>query len=434
MLYERWKTVATARGRDLALREAATGHSWTFSDLLEASARPDDALPPVVFAQGQGADFILTVLKAWRNGRVLCPLEPGQAPPTVPLPPPGCVHLKTTSASTGRPRLVAFRPEQLAADATNIVASMGLRPDWPNLAAISLAHYYGFSNLVLPLLLHGVPLLLAWASLPEALRRAADGESDLTLAGVPALWRLWHEARAIPASVRLAISAGAPLPVSLERSVFEAVGLKIHNFYGSSECGGIAYDATATPRTDEACVGAPLRNVDVAVGEGGALAVRGPNVGDTYWPDPDEALAGGRFQTSDLAELREGKVYLRGRASDLINVAGRKLAPETVERVLLEHPAVRECLVFGVPAADRERGEDVVATVMCRSACGGEALRQFLLERLPAWQVPRAWWFVDGPLSDGRGKASRTEWRRRYGCRGEVPGNHTGSGSCDSGR
>ena len=158
---------------------------------------------------------------------------------------------------------MAFTAEQLAADAENIVATMGLRPDWPNLGVISMAHSYGFSNLVLPLLLHGIPLILAPAPLPEIVRRAAETEPAITLAAVPAMWRAWHEADAIPPNVRLAISAGAPLPLNLEQAVFKTRGLKIHNFLGSSECGGIAYDAGETPRTDAACVGAPMRNVNL---------------------------------------------------------------------------------------------------------------------------------------------------------------------------
>ena len=88
------------------------------------------------------------------------------------------------------------------ADAENIVATMGLRADWPNLGVISMAHSYGFSNLVLPLLLHGIPLILAPAPLPEIIRRAAENEPAITLAAVPAMWRAWHEADAIPPGVR----------------------------------------------------------------------------------------------------------------------------------------------------------------------------------------------------------------------------------------
>jgi acyl-coenzyme A synthetase/AMP-(fatty) acid ligase len=307
---------------------------------------------------------------------------------------------------------VAFTTEQLAADADNIVATMGLRAEWPNLGVISLAHSYGFSNLVTPLLLHGIPLILLPSGLPEAMRSVASEGTSFTLAAVPALWRAWHGAKAIPQNIRLAISAGAPLPLPLEEAIFSANGLKIHNFLGASECGGIAYDASETPRTDAACVGLPMGNVHVLVGDDGCLQVHSRAVGQTYWPEPAARLANGCFQTSDLAELRDGLVFLCGRASDQINVAGRKLSPETVERALLAHAAVRDCLVFGMP--DGSRGETVAVCLVVGDHVSEEALKQFLLERLPAWQVPRAWRFVDSLAANQRGKLSRAEWRRKY--------------------
>jgi acyl-CoA synthetase (AMP-forming)/AMP-acid ligase II len=346
---------------------------------------------------------------------VVCPVESGQATPEfLQQLPNGIVHLKTTSATTGAPRMVAFTAEQLAADAENIVATMGLRADWPNLGVISLAHSYGFSNLVLPLLLHGIPLVLAGGSLPETIRRSAATEKAITLAAVPALWQTWHDVDAIPSNVQLAISAGAPLPLGLEQNIFAMGGLKIHNFYGASECGGIAYDATAGPRLDGSCVGAAMRNVELHVADDGCLEVRSRSVGQTYRPEAEPNLCDGVFHTSDLAEISYGLVYLRGRASDQINVAGRKISPEMIEKVLRTHPRVRDCLVFGAPNADRNRGEKIVACVVSKSEASGEMLRQFLLEILPAWQVPRDWQFVESLEVNQRGKLSRAEWRRRY--------------------
>src|SRR6267143_2069544 len=174
MLYEQWCKIATERRGALALRDLASDRRWTFSELHaagEAYLGNDDG---IVYPQGNSPEFLLALLSAWRMGKVACPLEPDQAPPQVPSPPRRCVHLKFTSATTGAPRLVAFTGEQLAADAENIIATMGLRPDWPNLGVISLAHSYGFSNLVLPLLLHGIPLMLVPSPLPEAVRRAAE--------------------------------------------------------------------------------------------------------------------------------------------------------------------------------------------------------------------------------------------------------------------
>jgi acyl-coenzyme A synthetase/AMP-(fatty) acid ligase len=214
--------------------------------------------------------------------------------------------------------------------------------------------------------------------------------------------------------VRLAVSAGAPLPVSLEQTIFAATGLKIHNFYGSSECGGIAYDGTATPRTSDACVGSPMQNVEVAVNEDGCLRVRSRAVAETYWPDGDVSLSGGCFQTSDLAELRNGEVYLRGRLSDQINVAGRKVSPATIEQTLREHRSVKDCLVFGIPSSDADRTDVIVACVEADGPRDGAGLKQFLLERLPGWQVPREWWFVESLGANPRGKTPRAEWRRKY--------------------
>jgi acyl-CoA synthetase (AMP-forming)/AMP-acid ligase II len=265
----------------------------------------------------------------------------------------------------------------------------------------------------MPLLTHGIPLILAPNPLPETLRLAAAGLPAITLPAVPVLWRAWHEAEAIPPNVRLAISAGAPLSGGLERSVFAATGIKIHNFYGSSECGGIAFDHRNELRPDEACVGTPLENVEVSISREGCLCVHSGAVGECYWPIADEVLGGGRFQTSDLAEIGGGEVFLRGRFSEQINVAGRKVSPAVVERVVREYPGVDDCLVFGVPNPDADRADVIVACVVSQTALAAEDLRQFALRRLPAWQVPREWRQVESLGTNVRGKISRAEWREK---------------------
>lgn len=413
-LYDRWIEVAAAHRGELALRDIGSTRSWTFDQLRAAGEICNANGPGLVFPGGNTPQFIITLLGAWRSGKVACPLEPGQSPPAVPAPPNGCVHLKITSATTGTPRMVAFTADQLVADAENIIATMGLRPDWPNLGGISMAHSYGFSNLVLPLLLHGIPLILAPAPLPEMVRRAADGELALTLAAVPAMWSAWHEADAIPPTVRLGISAGAPLAVALEGAVFERSGLKLHNFYGSTECGGIAYDAGAAPRTEDSFVGTPMRNVALQAADDGRLTVRSRAVGETYWPEPEPSLGEGSFHTSDIVEFDNDRVYLRGRIGDQINVAGRKIAAQEVERALMRHPSIEDCLVFGIPDGRSTRTDVIVACVVAASPVGEDVCREFLLKTIPAWQVPRRWWFVESLSVNERGKISRAEWRNKF--------------------
>jgi acyl-coenzyme A synthetase/AMP-(fatty) acid ligase len=414
MLYELWQKVVRERKNEIALRDLGSGRSWTFSQLNAEAEAPLPVKPAMIHPQGNSPEFIIAVLRAWREGIVVCPLDTHHQPMAVSPPLPPCCHLKTTPASMGVPRAVAFTQAQLAADAENIVTTMGLRPDWPNLGVISMAYSYGFSSLVLPLLLHGIPLFLVPSPLPVALRCAAHAHWNLTVAGVPALWHAWHKAGAILLNVRLAISAGAPLPLSLERAVFEQHGVKIHNFYGSTECGGIAYDATDAPRADESSVGRPLKNVTVEIGENGALRVQSLAVGESYWPTPEPALGGGFFQTCDLAEAREGDILLRGRTDDHINVAGRKVSPTIIEQALREHEAVAECVVFGVASGSADRMDLIVACVAADRPCTRDELKQFLLNRLPGWQVPREWWFVESISSNGTGKPLRAQWRRNF--------------------
>lgn len=414
MLYQRWRQVADASENELALLDLESGCRWTFGQLAALSEKPPPEEGPAVFPQGASAEFILTVLRGWRLDKVVCPLETNQSRPAVIGLPRECRHVKTTSASTGPARYVAFTEGQLIADAANIVATMGLRPEWPNAALISLAHSYGFSNLVLPLLLHGIPLILAGPPLPERLRKLSRIAPAICLPAVPAMWRAWSDANAIGPHIRLAISAGAPLPIILEKHVLETVGLKIHNFYGASESGGIAYDRSDLARTEAECVGTPLENVTVKISPEGTLEVRSAAVGLCYWPEPAPELANGCFRTTDSAELRDRALLLRGRQTDTINVAGRKVAPETIERALLEHPDVRECVVFGVPDEQSARGDMIVACVASSAIEPTNSLRDFLLARLQDWQLPRDWWYIGELKSNERGKLSRAEWRRRY--------------------
>ncbi|HYE33391.1 MAG TPA: class I adenylate-forming enzyme family protein [Methylomirabilota bacterium] len=413
MLYERWLAVARARRNDFALRDACTGREWSFGELLaEAESQPDPG-PGVHQAEGFGARFILQVLRAWKFQRPLAPVEPGQR---LQLPsmetPAWCAHLKATSGTTGRPRFVALTAEQLAADADNIVATMGLVLAAPNLAAISLAHSYGFSNLITPLLLHGIPLILAASPLPENIRAEAQRFDRVTLPAVPALWQVWADARAIPGNVHAAISAGAPLSLALEERVWNGFGLKLHNFYGSSECGGIAYDSSNTPRTDAQIIGAPLKGVQVSSTDEGLLEVRSAAVAEAYWPEPASELSRGVFRTADLGVAAADGIRLRGRASDLINVAGRKVSPEQVEEAILRTGQVQACLVFGAPA--RDGSEQIVAAITANPGMEIAELRRRLSLLIPNWQIPARFWLVDSLTANNRGKLSRREWRSRF--------------------
>jgi acyl-coenzyme A synthetase/AMP-(fatty) acid ligase len=394
-----------------AVRLAAEGQFMTFAELHAAAV----ALPPAgpeVCAAGKGLPFLLEVLRAWRDDAVLRPMDTGPeaSPSTVPWPESVC-HVKTTSGSTGTPREVMFTAAQLAADADQIVRTMGLRPDLPNISVISMAHSYGFSNLVLPLLLHGIPLILAESPLPQVLRDILASGPAFTLPAVPAMWRAWHAARVIDGRIHHAISAGASLPLELEHAVHQASGVKIHNFYGSSECGGIAYDRTIAPRPDARLAGTAMAGVTLAVKDASRrLTVSSAAVGISYREaDPD--LGEGTFRTPDQVRLEDGAVWLEGRASEAINVAGRKISPSLIEEKLLSLPGVRHCVVFGIPSADPARVEEIAVCLNLSGHTRIREIQQASARFLATTEQPRHWRVCPDLEPDARGKISRAFWR-----------------------
>src|SRR5689334_12063386 len=144
MLYERWRQIALVSQERIALRDLGSGAAWSFGELAHRIENEPLVREPVAFPQGNSAEFIFSVLRAWRSNQLVCPLESGQAPPSLSGSFPLDVrHLKATSATTGAQRLVAFTAQQLIADAENIVTTMGLKAAWPNVGVISLAHSYG---------------------------------------------------------------------------------------------------------------------------------------------------------------------------------------------------------------------------------------------------------------------------------------------------
>lgn len=419
-LYSRWLAQVEASPDDIAVIDLIANEKLTFSDLSTLLVETPVATDPVI-AEACGVAFIVNVLRAWRDGVALIPLENAPTFDSNRLRgiPVETAHVKQTSGTTSLPRLILFNAHQLAADADQIVTSMRLyQYNW-NIGVISMAHSYGFSNLILPLLLHGIPLVLAESPLPEAVKRAfkhTDGK--VIMPGVPAMWDAWQKAGILKgAPLHLAISAGAPLPLELENDILVSSDIKIHNFYGSSECGGIAYDCSNSLRSASNVVGQPIDGVTLSLADDAKLIVQSPAVGMGYWPErnPGE-LGNGRFQTSDFAVSDQitGQVTLIGRAGEIINVAGRKLSPTAVESAIIQVPGIDCCVVFGVPSPDNHRVEDIVACVAMHKDITEAMLRTELYESLPAWQLPRILWRCDDLTVNELGKISRSYWRKRF--------------------
>jgi len=324
--------------------------------------------------------------------------------------------LKLTSGTTSAPRAIRFRAEQLLADAAHICAGMGITADDVNFGVIPFSHSYGFSNLLTPLLTHGVRLVASADRMPRAVLDGLAATGATVFPGTPVFFQKLAELEQVPAlpALRLCISAGAPLPSEAAVRFKAKFGRKIHVFYGASECGGISYDATDVAVGEDGFIGTPLPGLEIGqVGESAEqITVRSAAVGDGYFPaDGDPALGAGRFVPGDLVRRGVRGLYLAGRTSDVINVAGRKLNPLEVEARIAACPGVAQVVVFGVPSA--LRGEEPVACV-AGAGLDAAAVHRFCQEALSAWQVPRAVWIVPEIPANERGKISRRALAARY--------------------
>lgn len=331
--------------------------------------------------------------------------------------PDGADFIKWTSGTSGIARGVWFGAEALIADCDAVCLTMGIGEADASYGAIPFGHSYGFSNLVTPLLFRGVKAVVADDRLPRAVAAGLEATGATVFPGTPVMFRGWlgTEGIALADSVRTCISAGAPLPAALADAFRERFGRKVRSFYGSSECGGICYDAGEGAGLPDGYVGEAMRGVALEHLDDGRVSIRSAAVGGGYWPEEDAAtLGGGRFIPADILEQCGAGWRVVGRVSDAINVDGRKVHPSEIERVLLECPGVVEAVVFG--AADAVRGESVVACVA--GDAGEEMLRRWAAERLPSWQVPRDWWAVESIPADARGKVSRVRLAEAYRARG----------------
>jgi long-chain acyl-CoA synthetase len=273
----------------------------------------------------------------------------------------------------------------------------------------------------MPLVLQGTALALRESFVPQQLLFDAHRFQTRVFPGVPYQFNYFVEnppREGWPSCLQLLISAGARLDVQTIEAFRTQFGRKIHSFYGTSETGGIAYDAGDAVHPD-AYVGNPMPGVAVSVrAEEGAPAgtgrifVQSPSVASGYLRagddredpvDQEEPFVDGGFLTGDFGFIDvRGSLTLTGRASAAVNVAGRKVHPAEIERVLRGMEGVDDACVIAAP--DPRRGQQVVACVISRQNLTTLDVRQFCAARLAAYKLPRAIILLPSLPTTARGK------------------------------
>lgn len=377
-------------------------------------------------ARAVGACALVANLERLQRGRELPPpgvgLEPFDTEP-VPIPARTAIF-KLSSGSTGEPQAFAVSAGQLFADACHIFPTMGLRRTDRTLAAIPLTHSYGLGSCLVPLLAWGTPLVLPSCNLPAALAHTLAAARVEHFPAVPAMIRALASIPDLPRwpALRVCLTAGAPLAPRDAAAFFAATGHKPHVFYGSSECGGITYDRTHTCPHREGAVGTPLEGVRVEVvdeqgrvlpaGQEGRVRVRSRAVvlgAVPPLPDP-QVLTPGCFLTGDAGYFDPGGVlHLTGRLSEVVNVAGKKVHPEEVRRVLEELPGVLSAAVVGIPDPHRGQVLGAVLAVAPQASLTIPKVIAYCRSRLAPYKVPRKVALVPELPLNTRGKLAKGE-------------------------
>lgn len=328
--------------------------------------------------------------------------------------------LKLTSGSTGFPKATLTAETHLIADGEQIIDAMGIGAADVQIAAIPLSHSYGFGNLIMPLLLQGTAFVLRESFVPQQVLFDARRFRARVFPGVPYMFNylaLNPPAEGWPSCLQLLISAGAPQDRSTIEAFQTRFGARIHAFYGASETGGIAYDG-GNAVNETGYVGSPMRGVTITIREddeapqgSGRILVRSGSVASGYLHAMDEAedpFVDGGFLTGDYGFVDDrGDVTLTGRASAAVNVAGRKVHPAEVERVLRSMEGVVDACVIAAP--DDRRGQQIVAFIIGRQPLSALEVRRFCATRLAPYKVPRAITFIQSFPVTPRGKIDHAQ-------------------------
>lgn len=333
--------------------------------------------------------------------------------------------LKLTSGSTDLPKAALAGIQHLVSDGRHVIEAMGIGPHDINLACIPLSHSYALGNIVMPLLLQGTAVALRQSFNPLQFPDDVRAAGATVFPGVPFMFHRFRtlDFDRLPPCLRLLITAGARIDLATVRWVHDRLGRKVHSFYGSSETGGITYD-DSDEVPDVLHVGRPMPETTVEIRDpdtagAGRIVVSGTAVAPAYAGHgpvraagprgpaaTDSGFVGGSFITSDVGYLDAGgRLVMTGRVSPIVNVAGRKVDPAEVERVLTELPGVVDARVVGT-ACDR-RGQQLVAFVVSEAGLNSVTLRQQCARLLSTHKIPRRFIFLDQLPTDARGKMDR---------------------------
>jgi benzoate-CoA ligase family protein len=328
-----------------------------------------------------------------------------------------------SGGTTGLPKAVV-QTHRSFANTTELYGkgTLGLTAEDVTIAVPKL--YFGYamgSNLFFPFSVGASAVLFPDQSTPDALFDRIEKHRATVMVNVPSAINqmLAHPegANRDMTSLRVATSAGEPLPDTLYHQWTERFGVELLDGLGTAEMWHI-FVSNRRGEVRPGTLGKVVPGFEIKVcdddgdelpaGDVGRLWVKGDSLGLGYVENPEataEAFRGEWFAGGDLVSIDDdGYVTHRGRADDAIKVKGRWFRPQEVESVLLDHPAVKECAVVAI--SDDAGLAKPVAFVVGSGVSEAE-LTDWALSHLEAYKHPRRIHFVDRLPQTHLGKVDR---------------------------
>jgi acyl-CoA synthetase (AMP-forming)/AMP-acid ligase II len=327
-----------------------------------------------------------------------------------------------TSGTTGRPKCVPLTHANLLWSSRNIAAHYALTSADCSLVVLPLFHGHGLIGATLSTLASGGSVVVPPRFSASEFWKQFREHRATWYSAVPTVHQVLlarADSDGAPHSgPRFIRSCSAPLPSTILTKLEDRFGAPVVEAYGMTEASHQVATNPMPPlprKPGSVGIGAGISVIDkmgrhLVANTPGEVVVRGPNVMSGYRNNPEAnaaAFIDGWFRTGDIGVIdSDGYLALTGRIKDLINRGGEKISPAEVEAVLLEHPAVAEAAVFGVP--DAKYGEEVSAAVVLRAAASAQQLQAYCRTRLADYKVPKLIHMVSAIPKNAMGKVQRS--------------------------
>jgi fatty-acyl-CoA synthase len=330
-----------------------------------------------------------------------------------------------TSGTTGRPKGAARSSTGGTMSASALLDRIPMRLQDRVAICAPMFHAWGLANLALSLALCRTMILRRQFDPQTMLADIAEHDVD-TLIVVPVMLQRVHAlgpqafASHDTTSLRIVASSGSALGTSLVRRTMDRFGPVLYNIYGSTEVsvGTIAtpFDLQAAPSSaGRPALGVQVRVLDdegnrVPAGDTGRVFVGSRLTFDGYTGGGMKEIREGLMSTGDVGHFDEsGRLFIEGRADDMIVSGGENVFPAEVEECLNQHPAVLDVAVTGV--LDDEFGQRLKAFVVLAPGASASAddIKAFVHDRLARFKVPRDVVFMQALPRNPAGKLLKRE-------------------------